>query len=193
MKANSGLFIVLLILWFGASTYWYVCEIKNDCEKQTAEIVPEKKESKPAPKAVDTVSTTDKDATIVKDTASVINALKAKLKDGYTLSGFSLNSSKNSVSNDFDVFADNLKIYFEGESSCKILITGHTDNTGTPAQNLKVGKKRANFLKSKLIEKGIDKNRILTASKGGVNPVANNETEKGRAQNRRAVITIINN
>ena len=192
MKASSGLFAVLLILWSGASTYWYVCKIKKDCDKQTTELVSNqnnKKEINP-----DAKNSTVKENSIIKDTVSVIHNLTEKLSNGYTLNNFPKNSFVNShIENDFTEFAENLKIYFEKNTSDKILITGFTDNTGTPQTNLFVGKNRAEFLKKKLIEKGIDKDRIKTSSKGQANPIADNATEEGRKLNRRAEITIINN
>ncbi len=192
MKASSGLFAVLLILWSGASTYLYVCKIKKDCDKQTTEVVSENKQNKE--NLTLTGNDKNQNGKIKKDTVSVINNLKKKLTDGYTLGGFSKNSSVNSnFESDFNEFAENLKIYLEKSPSVKILITGYTDNTGTVEANLLVGKKRAEFLKSKLIEKGIDKKRIETFSKGQTDPVADNKTEEGRKRNRRAVIKIINN
>ncbi len=191
MKASSGLFAVLLILWSGASTYWYVCKIKNDCDKQKSEVVLQKNTNTSNPKITNNSLNENIGA---KDTLSVIKNLKEKLAGGYTLNNFPKNSFVNSqIDNDFSEFADNLKIYFEKNTSDKILITGYTDNTGTPKANLYVGKKRAEFLKSKLTEKGIDKTRIEISSKGQANPVADNNTEEGRARNRRAVIIIINN
>jgi len=190
MKASSGLFAVLLILWSGASTYWYVCKIKNDCNRQKKEIVADVDNALNS-KNNDTF--VNKNAS-VKDTVSVIKNLREKLLEGYTLYNFPKNSFVNSqISNNFTEFADNLKIYFEKNTSDKILITGYTDNTGTSKANLFVGKKRAEFLKTKLLEKGIDKARIQTSSKGQADPVADNKTEEGRTRNRRVVIIIINN
>ncbi len=192
MKASSGLFTVLLVLWSGASVYWYVCKIKKDCDKQTTEIVSENKQNKKNSISAD--NNKNQDEEIKKDTIFVISNLKKKLTDGYTLDGFSKNSSVNSkIENDFNEFAENLKIYLKKNPSVKILITGYTDNTGTVEANLLIGKRRAEFLKSKLTEKGIDENRIEIYSKGESDPVADNKTEEGRKQNRRAVIKIINN
>ncbi len=192
MKASSGLFAVLLVLWAGGSTYWYVCKIKKDCEKQKSEIVSDKNNNEINSETAN-ITASEKNFE-VKDTVSVITNLKKELTEGYTLYNFPKNSFvNNETDNRFNEFADNLKIYFEKNSSDKILITGYTDNTGTVKANLFVGKKRAEFLKTKLIEKGIDKTRIKTSSKGQSDPVADNNTEEGRAKNRRAVIKIINN
>jgi outer membrane protein OmpA-like peptidoglycan-associated protein len=73
----------------------------------------------------------------------------------------------------------------------KILITGHTDNIGKPSDNLLLSKQRAKAVMDYLIEKGIAANRIQTTGKGDNDPVASNQTEEGRAQNRRTEILIL--
>lgn len=72
----------------------------------------------------------------------------------------------------------------------KVQVVGHTDNTGNAAQNLILGKERAEFAKRYLIKNGILKDYIETLSKGQTEPVDDNSTEKGRAENRRTVVTI---
>ncbi|GGD15757.1 OmpA family protein [Hyunsoonleella pacifica] len=72
----------------------------------------------------------------------------------------------------------------------KVLVVGHTDNTGNASNNLTLGQKRADFAKSYLITNGILKGNIETSSKGQSEPIADNATEEGKAQNRRTVITI---
>ena len=64
-------------------------------------------------------------------------------------------------------------------------ITGYTDNAGSPSYNLRLSKKRAEAVKAFLVRNGISAERILTEGKGEANPVADNKTPTGRAQNRR--------
>ena len=71
-----------------------------------------------------------------------------------------------------------------------IQVVGYTDNTGNADENIQLGKKRANFVKGYLERNGILSKKIATSSKGQNEPIADNATEKGRAQNRRIVITI---
>ena len=74
----------------------------------------------------------------------------------------------------------------------RILVTGHTDNTGNADQNLKVwGKKRAEALKAYMVSKGVYADQIECESKGQTEPVADNSTAAGRAQNRRANIKFL--
>ncbi|MBQ7996775.1 MAG: OmpA family protein [Paludibacteraceae bacterium] len=75
------------------------------------------------------------------------------------------------------------------DPSMKIVITGHTDNTGNAEQNLNYfGMKRAESLKNYMVEKGVPAGQIRCESKGQTEPVADNATREGRAQNRRANI-----
>jgi len=72
-----------------------------------------------------------------------------------------------------------------------IIAVGHTDWTGTEAYNQKLSERRAESVKTYLVDKGIDANRIYTEGKGKTSPVAPNTTREGRAQNRRVEIEIV--
>ncbi len=78
----------------------------------------------------------------------------------------------------------------QADKNLNVLITGHTDNIGSEATNIRYGKKRAETLKALLVKRGAPAAQISTDSKGPKEPVASNDTEEGRYQNRRAVITI---
>lgn len=68
----------------------------------------------------------------------------------------------------------------------EVVIEGHTDSKGTNAYNMALGMRRAQSVKAKLLEFGMDPGRIVgTVSKGEEEPVTANTTDEGRAQNRR--------
>jgi len=71
-----------------------------------------------------------------------------------------------------------------------ITILGHTDNTGTYEVNQKVSQKRADAVKKCLKANGIDESRLYSQGKSYDMPVASNDTEEGRAQNRRVEIYV---
>ena len=75
----------------------------------------------------------------------------------------------------------------------KIEIGGHTDNVGTAAYNKKLSNERAEAVVNYLVSKGIDKSRLTFAGYGPDQPVSTNETEEGRALNRRVEFKIISN
>ncbi|MBQ9417844.1 MAG: OmpA family protein [Bacteroidales bacterium] len=74
--------------------------------------------------------------------------------------------------------------------SVKILVTGHTDNVGTPEGNLTLGQQRATAVKQMLVKHGAPSSSIATTSKGDTEPVADNDTDDHRALNRRATIAL---
>lgn len=67
----------------------------------------------------------------------------------------------------------------------KIQISGHTDNVGTPEHNRVLSENRAKTVVSYLVENGINISRLSAKGYGESQPVASNDTEEGRAQNRR--------
>ncbi len=73
----------------------------------------------------------------------------------------------------------------------KILISGHTDNTGNATDNVKLSNNRAKAVVDYLIAKGIEAARLQYKGFGDTRPVADNSTEEGRAENRRTELTIL--
>jgi outer membrane protein OmpA-like peptidoglycan-associated protein len=73
----------------------------------------------------------------------------------------------------------------------KIEIAGYTDNVGTDKDNLLLSENRAKSVVKYLTEKGIAAARLTAKGYGEANPVTTNETEDGRAENRRTVFRII--
>jgi OOP family OmpA-OmpF porin len=90
-----------------------------------------------------------------------------------------------------DEYIKNLKLVLENNPSAKIEVTGHTDSTGTEWFNNELGLKRAGFVRSYLVNAGINADQIVTSSKGYSEPAASNSTREGRAANRRTEIKVI--
>ncbi len=68
----------------------------------------------------------------------------------------------------------------------QLIIEGHTDNIGSADFNLELSRKRAKAVKNWLADKGgIDETRLTTVGYGMTRPITDNNTEEGRAQNRR--------
>ncbi len=72
-----------------------------------------------------------------------------------------------------------------------IQINGHTDDTGDPGYNKDLSERRAKSVANYLINSGIDHERTQYAGFGETRPIASNETEEGRAENRRTEFQII--
>lgn len=77
---------------------------------------------------------------------------------------------------------DNPGIYIE--------IGGHTDNVGTASYNLQLSERRANAVMHYLVNKGISAGRLSAVGYGLTQPIAANDTEEGRALNRRTAFTV---
>ena len=72
-----------------------------------------------------------------------------------------------------------------------IIAVGHTDSIGTDAYNQRLSIRRSEAVKSYLVSKGVEKNRVYTEGKGEKQPVADNKTAEGRAKNRRVEIEVV--
>jgi outer membrane protein OmpA-like peptidoglycan-associated protein len=73
----------------------------------------------------------------------------------------------------------------------KISLVGYTDSVGGDAYNLKLSERRAEAVKAALVKHGVDANRISTSGRGKADPVGDNATAKGRAENRRTEVLMI--
>jgi outer membrane protein OmpA-like peptidoglycan-associated protein len=73
----------------------------------------------------------------------------------------------------------------------KIEIIGHTDNVGKANDNLTLSMQRATAVVNYLISKGIDRKRLNQKGMGSTEPIADNDHEEGRAQNRRTEVKVL--
>jgi len=90
-----------------------------------------------------------------------------------------------------DVLDQIYNLLIQAEDS-KLELVGHTDNSGTQESNYALSTARAESVKNFLIQKGIPATRFQkTDGKGQDEPVADNNTPAGKAQNRRVVITLL--
>ncbi|MGB4776589.1 MAG: OmpA family protein [Daejeonella sp.] len=87
----------------------------------------------------------------------------------------------------------NLAASLKKNPETNILIIGHTDDTGSSNLNDKLSTQRAQSVKSYAMAQGISSARLDTKGKGENEPIADNSSETGRAQNRRVEIVIVAN
>ncbi|MCE7043173.1 OmpA family protein [Dyadobacter sp. CY312] len=71
------------------------------------------------------------------------------------------------------------------DQTLNIAINGYTDNTGDEKHNLDLSKQRAKTVKTELEKSGIDAKRLVSEGFGQNNPIADNNSEEGKTQNRR--------
>jgi outer membrane protein OmpA-like peptidoglycan-associated protein len=83
-----------------------------------------------------------------------------------------------------DPFANSLR----DDPTARLMIVGHTDNTGSEAVNNPLSVERAQSVRDYLVTRGVAATRVETAGRGEREPVASNTTDAGRAKNRRVEI-----
>jgi outer membrane protein OmpA-like peptidoglycan-associated protein len=81
----------------------------------------------------------------------------------------------------------------QNNQNTNILIVGHTDNTGSDSHNMDLSVRRAESVKSYIASNNVSPSRLTTSGKGESEPIADNTTVEGRAQNRRVEIVIVAN
>lgn len=90
-------------------------------------------------------------------------------------------------------YSDLMRLYIllRKHPHMRIEIRGHTDNKGTDSYNQRLSEKRAQAVANYLVEKGISERRIHYKGYGKSLPIDNNDTEEGRAKNRRVEFKIL--
>jgi len=71
------------------------------------------------------------------------------------------------------------------ENNSKVTLKGYASSEGTAAYNMKLSKDRANSVKTYLVNSGVNASQVTARGYGEANPIASNDTEEGRIQNRR--------
>lgn len=98
-------------------------------------------------------------------------------------------SSSNIDPSSFDEL-DRLAQIMNDDQELRLIIRGHTDNTGNSNTNLELSVDRANSVKQYLVDKGVQARRIAAFGYGETRPVASNDTPEGRLQNRRVELDL---
>ena len=102
----------------------------------------------------------------------------------FTSNSFEINNISKEI---LLAFSDYLKL----NNSLRLAIHGHTDNIGSASTNLLLSKNRAKEVFSFLLDNGLKKERLDFQGFGEQKPITTNETDKGKAQNRRTEFVIL--
>lgn len=129
--------------------------------------------------------------TVIPAPAKVISTSNVTLRR-LTLSGgttFQLNSAKLNQAGRTSLIALANTLKSPNTKITRILIEGHTDSSGNAAYNQSLSLKRANSVADFLAQQGLVRSSMETVGRGESQPIADNKTKAGRAQNRRVEIT----
>lgn len=122
--------------------------------------------------------------------AEALKALRDDIKANPLILYFDTAATSLKLTPEQRVKIANLSRYADKAENAQIRVIGHTDNTGNRASNIKLGKGRADFVKNYLVNNAIPESKIKASSKGPDQPIDNNTTDQGRANNRRVEVTI---
>jgi len=78
----------------------------------------------------------------------------------------------------------------QGDATSKIVVEGHTDSVGSAEKNQALSERRATSVRDALISHGLASERVTVAGYGSTRPVADNDSDAGRANNRRVEIVV---
>ena len=125
--------------------------------------------------------------------AFIFNVNLSKIQKGneISLKNIFFHSGKYELLEGSKIELGNLVTFLKENSQLNIEIGGHTDNSGSSTTNKLLSDNRAKSVLSYLIAKGINPNRLSAKGYGDSKPIDNNETEKGKANNRRTTILIL--
>jgi outer membrane protein OmpA-like peptidoglycan-associated protein len=136
----------------------------------------------------------DKQAAEIERTVAGAEVIKAD--EGIIVkfdSGILFDFDKTDVKTEARKNIDNLVASLNNNPDTEILVIGHTDNKGTSQYNQGLSERRASSVRDYAVTQGLARNRVKTQGKSFNEPIGDNETEAGRAQNRRVEIVIVAN
>jgi outer membrane protein OmpA-like peptidoglycan-associated protein len=145
-----------------------IINVEDDCP-QEAGVAENNGCPKPEPKQLE--------ETVQRDLENIIESLQ-----------FGVNSSNIDPSS-YDEL-NRLAQIMQEDTELRLIIRGHTDNTGSSNANLELSIDRANAVKDFLVQQGVDAGRIAAFGYGETRPIASNDTPEGREQNRRVELDL---
>jgi outer membrane protein OmpA-like peptidoglycan-associated protein len=102
---------------------------------------------------------------------------------------FATNSAD--LNSQFFSVLDGVALVLKEYDKTVIEVAGHTDSTGSDQYNQALSERRAQSVGAYLVSQGIKSTRLITVGAGESRPIASNDTEQGRAANRRVELTIV--
>ena len=160
--------------WSALSTYIYVCRLKGLCNE-------------PIARQFDAVN--HKDVT-ADDTLSKPFAQEQATVPENLIIYFAFDRSEFNSDSQSDMYFNESDEYLDQNPQAMLSITGHTDAIGSTDYNQALGERRAQSIQQYFESKGMLTDKIIIESKGETEPADENNSTAGRANNRRASITI---
>lgn len=166
---------LVLAAWMAFATYIYVCKIKGFCQEPVTNEIGAVPSGEVETTDTITEPLFEESAVIPADVIIYFAFDKAEINPDASLEKYILES----------------KAYLDQNVEARLKFTGHTCSIGTDEYNQGLGQRRAQSAKQYFESKGVPVRNCIVESMGEKEPAADNQSESGRAKNRRTVITII--
>ncbi|HIP59692.1 MAG TPA: hypothetical protein EYH01_04590, partial [Campylobacterales bacterium] len=123
--------------------------------------------------------------------AEAIKAARAKLHNVLSLSRVEFKYNSTDLTPKSETLLNKVAEVIKAQSNFNYSISGHTDAHGKESYNLKLSGERAEKVRAYLVGQGVDEGILTAQGFGSSQPIADNNTNEGRLQNRRVVIKIV--
>lgn len=193
MRTPVILLTLLLAFWMAGCSYWYVSQVRGNQVFMFTSISVDDEESGlfHMPRIARMVESESSGKVIKKAVDDPVYLAKKFLKEeGPKTIYFDFACSTTELGEGFHTFIEQLKVFLSEHPGKSITIYGHADSRGPEEANFFCSQERAEFIKSQLVESGIDGMQILIEAMGDDFPVASNDTPEGRKMNRRVEISV---
>lgn len=110
--------------------------------------------------------------------------------DVIVLNGVNFEFNKATLTDNAKTILNDVDSELVAHPDIKVELAGHTDGRGSESYNLKLSQRRAESVRSYLMEHGVDGDRMTAVGYGKTQPIASNDTDEGRALNRRTELRI---
>lgn len=105
--------------------------------------------------------------------------------------GVTFGFDQSTVQSQFYPVLDNVASTLQQYNQTVIEVAGHTDSVGSDSYNQQLSQRRAEAVANYLNSRGVMRDRMITVGAGETRPISSNDTEQGRAANRRVEITLV--
>lgn len=173
---------LLLLLALGI---WYFTRSHSDQNQAAAPVADQTKPDNGRGVTAPGTSATAATAGTVWTAAAIADSIRKNGRVGFDNNDVHFATASAALAGDSQSVLDQTAQVLKDNGSWKMRVVGHTDSAGSDSANDQLSQARANSVKTYLVSHGVNQNRLTTDAKGASAPVASNQTDGGRAENRR--------
>ena len=122
---------------------------------------------------------------LMKQDVTASSMFEALNRDGHIALYINFDFGKSIIRDESKPVIEQIVQMMKSNPELKVGVEGHTDNVGSPASNKTLSEARAKSVVASIVSQGISADRLSPAGFGQDKPIADNNTEEGRARNRR--------